>query len=186
MFYWRTSRSALLPSSGEITHKNNDCILHCCTMCSGKSLPTFRKCLLPQSSWRWVTSRDKLLLIAMMMAAGSTSETSVNFYQITWWKNPEDSHLHTCCFVRTSKHQFSLRISKRYSWRIRYYHYVIYCPRFRMTLDTKLGLENNLTNNICCDKLCYADTMVTRLVNCLDTSMNTSETHDSFKTCTQT
>jgi hypothetical protein len=30
-----------------------------------------------------------------MMEAGSTSETSVNFYKTTWRKIPEDSHLHT-------------------------------------------------------------------------------------------
>jgi hypothetical protein len=34
--------------------------------------------------------------IALMMAAGSTSETSVNFYQTTQHYNPEDSHLHSC------------------------------------------------------------------------------------------
>jgi hypothetical protein len=30
-----------------------------------------------------------------MMEAASTSETSVNFYQTTRSKNPEDSHIHT-------------------------------------------------------------------------------------------
>jgi hypothetical protein len=34
------------------------------------------------------------LLIALMMEAASTLETSVN-YQTTWRYNPEDSHLHT-------------------------------------------------------------------------------------------
>jgi hypothetical protein len=29
-----------------------------------------------------------------MMEATSTSETLVNFYQITWNNNPEDNHLH--------------------------------------------------------------------------------------------
>jgi hypothetical protein len=29
-----------------------------------------------------------------MMEAASTSEMSVNFYETTWRKNPEDSHLH--------------------------------------------------------------------------------------------
>jgi hypothetical protein len=33
-------------------------------------------------------------LIAVMMEATSTSETSVNFYQTTRRNNPEDSHLH--------------------------------------------------------------------------------------------
>jgi hypothetical protein len=32
--------------------------------------------------------------MALMMKAASTSETSVSFYQTTWRKNPEDSHLH--------------------------------------------------------------------------------------------
>jgi hypothetical protein len=36
-------------------------------------------------------------LIALMMEAASTYETSVNFYQSTWCNNPEDSHLHVCC-----------------------------------------------------------------------------------------
>jgi hypothetical protein len=36
-----------------------------------------------------------LAAIALMMKAASTSETSVNFYQITRRNNPEDSHLHT-------------------------------------------------------------------------------------------
>jgi hypothetical protein len=34
-------------------------------------------------------------IIAIMMEAASTSETSVNFYQTTQRYNPEDSHLHT-------------------------------------------------------------------------------------------
>jgi hypothetical protein len=34
-------------------------------------------------------------LIALMMEAVSTSETSVNFYKTTQRKIPEDSHLHT-------------------------------------------------------------------------------------------
>jgi hypothetical protein len=32
---------------------------------------------------------------ALMMEAASTSETSVNFYQISRRSNPEHSHLHT-------------------------------------------------------------------------------------------
>jgi hypothetical protein len=32
-----------------------------------------------------------------MVEAASTSETLVNFYQITRRNNLEDSHLHTCC-----------------------------------------------------------------------------------------
>jgi hypothetical protein len=33
-------------------------------------------------------------IIALMMEAASTSETSVNFYQTLRRNNPEDSHLH--------------------------------------------------------------------------------------------
>jgi hypothetical protein len=32
------------------------------------------------------------VMSAQMMDTGSTSETSVNFYQTTWHYNPEDSH----------------------------------------------------------------------------------------------
>jgi hypothetical protein len=36
------------------------------------------------------------IIVMIMMEAASTSETSANFYQITWSNNnPEDSHLHT-------------------------------------------------------------------------------------------
>jgi hypothetical protein len=34
------------------------------------------------------------VMITLMMAVASTSETSVNFYQTIWHNNPEDSHLH--------------------------------------------------------------------------------------------
>jgi hypothetical protein len=34
-------------------------------------------------------------IIALMMEAESTSETSVNFYKTTRRNNPEDNHLHT-------------------------------------------------------------------------------------------
>jgi hypothetical protein len=38
--------------------------------------------------------------IALMMEAASTFETWVNFYQITWRSNPENSHLQqSTCFV---------------------------------------------------------------------------------------
>jgi hypothetical protein len=36
-----------------------------------------------------------LYIIALMMEAASTSETSVNFYQTTQRYNPEGSHFHT-------------------------------------------------------------------------------------------
>jgi hypothetical protein len=35
------------------------------------------------------------MMIALIMEAGSTSETLVNVYQTTRRYNPEDSHLHT-------------------------------------------------------------------------------------------
>jgi hypothetical protein len=35
-------------------------------------------------------------IIRAMMEAGSTSETSANFYQTTQSYNREDSHLHAC------------------------------------------------------------------------------------------
>jgi hypothetical protein len=34
-------------------------------------------------------------IMALIMEAARTSETSVNFYQTTQRYNPEDSHLHT-------------------------------------------------------------------------------------------
>jgi hypothetical protein len=41
------------------------------------------------------TDSSRGLLIALKMESGSTSETSVNFYQTTRRINPEDSRLHT-------------------------------------------------------------------------------------------
>jgi hypothetical protein len=38
-----------------------------------------------------------MAIIALMMEATSTSETSVNFYQTTRRNIAEDSHLHTRC-----------------------------------------------------------------------------------------
>jgi hypothetical protein len=51
----------------------DDCLLGCCAAWSGRSLPTFQRCLLPPSSG----------LIALMMEVVSTSETLVDFYQTT-------------------------------------------------------------------------------------------------------
>jgi hypothetical protein len=42
------------------------------------------------------SNQDKILLIALMMEAASTSETSVSFYQTIRRNNPEDSLLHDC------------------------------------------------------------------------------------------
>jgi hypothetical protein len=40
-----------------------------------------------------------------LMKKASTSETSVNFYQITQRNNPEDSHLHTHRHENLKSHQ---------------------------------------------------------------------------------
>jgi hypothetical protein len=53
------------------------------------------------------------LLIALMMEAASTSETSVNFYQITRHNNPEDSHLHTRRRENLKSHKVLRRIFGR-------------------------------------------------------------------------
>jgi hypothetical protein len=48
--------------------------------------------------------RARGLLIALMIEAVSTSETSVNFYQTTRRDNPEDSHLHACSSENLKSH----------------------------------------------------------------------------------
>jgi hypothetical protein len=40
----------------------------------------------------WVIA-PSIVVIALIMEAASTSETSANFYQATQCNNPEDSHL---------------------------------------------------------------------------------------------
>jgi hypothetical protein len=41
--------------SGSHGGEYEDCCLLCCSVVqSGKNLPTFQRCLLPQSSWRWM------------------------------------------------------------------------------------------------------------------------------------
>jgi hypothetical protein len=49
----------------------------------------------------WDTTPCRLVeiyqLIALIMEAVGTSETSVNLYQTTWRGIPEDSHLHCRC-----------------------------------------------------------------------------------------
>jgi hypothetical protein len=48
----------------------------------------------------WVVAPCNLVEVyCLMMKAASTSETSVNFYQITWHNNPEVSHLHNNPFL---------------------------------------------------------------------------------------
>jgi hypothetical protein len=42
----------------------------------------------------WDDAPCSLIVIALMMEAGGTSETSVNFYETTWCNIPEGSHLH--------------------------------------------------------------------------------------------
>jgi hypothetical protein len=42
----------------------------------------------------WDVALCSLAMIALMMEAASTSETSVNFYQTTRRNIPEDNHLH--------------------------------------------------------------------------------------------
>jgi hypothetical protein len=48
------------------------------------------------------------LVIALMMEAASTSETSVNFCQTTRRNNPEDSHLHTRRRENLKFHRYKL------------------------------------------------------------------------------
>jgi hypothetical protein len=43
--------------------------------------------------------------ISLMIEAGNTSETSVNFYQNTQRNNPEDSHLHTRLLENLKSHK---------------------------------------------------------------------------------
>jgi hypothetical protein len=63
--------------------------------------------------WRWLSSgvamsnRVTWVVIALMMGAASTSETSVNSYQTTRHSNPEDSHLHTRRRENLESHEFN-------------------------------------------------------------------------------
>jgi hypothetical protein len=43
-------------------------------------------------------------MIAMMMEAVGTSETSVNLYETTWRNIPEGYHLHTVCRETMKSH----------------------------------------------------------------------------------
>jgi hypothetical protein len=53
------------------------------------------------------------IIRAMMMEAASTSEMLVNFYQTTWYFNPEDSHLHTCRHENLKSHNIKLLFNDR-------------------------------------------------------------------------
>jgi hypothetical protein len=67
----------------------DDGLLGNCAVWSGRSLPTFQRCLLLPSSGRL------FIAIFLMMEAVSISETSVNFCLIKQRNFPELGHLHT-------------------------------------------------------------------------------------------
>jgi hypothetical protein len=67
-FTWETSGFKIL----NLNRTEDGCLLGCCAVLSGRTLPTFHRCLLPPSS-RWRV---------------------LNFYQTTRRNDPEDSHLH--------------------------------------------------------------------------------------------
>jgi hypothetical protein len=46
----------------------------------------------------FVTSQVFTAVIALMKEAANFSEISAEFYQTTWRKHSEDSHLHSGCF----------------------------------------------------------------------------------------
>jgi hypothetical protein len=52
-------------------------------------------------------------VMMMMTEAASTSKTLVNFYQSTWHKNLENSHLHTRRRENLKYHHFISRDMKR-------------------------------------------------------------------------
>jgi hypothetical protein len=73
------------------------CLLGCSAVWTGIKLPVFQRFLLPPSSGRWY-------LIALMMEAVRTSETSVNSCQSARCCSPEDSRIQTSKdSVRTAK-----------------------------------------------------------------------------------
>jgi hypothetical protein len=79
LFFGETSSS----HGGEY---EDDCLLGCCAVQSGRNLPKF------QRFWCLHHQGDDAL-IALTMEAVSISETSVNLYQTTLRNIPEDSHL---------------------------------------------------------------------------------------------
>jgi hypothetical protein len=78
--YWTFTSCWTQTPPSQLFPYEDDYLLGCCAMYSGISLPTFQRCML-----RWV-------LIALMMEAGNTSETSVCFYQTTRRNNPKGGH----------------------------------------------------------------------------------------------
>jgi hypothetical protein len=55
-----------------------------------------------------------MAIIALMMEAACTSETSINFYQTFWCNNPEDSHRHTRCCENLKSHSGKKFASKAF------------------------------------------------------------------------
>jgi hypothetical protein len=47
-------------------------------------------------------------VVALVMEAAGTSETSVNFYQTARRNNPEDSHLRTRCRENLKSHEMNV------------------------------------------------------------------------------
>jgi hypothetical protein len=65
----------------------DDCFTGRCVVLSGRSVPTFQRCLLP------FTIRA-MMTMALITEAIGTSETSVSFYETTCSNISEDKHLH--------------------------------------------------------------------------------------------
>jgi hypothetical protein len=61
-------------------------------------------------------------LVALMMEAASTSETSVNFYQTTRCNTPEDSHLHTRSHEKLKSHQLQEMFEVQHARNVRKGH----------------------------------------------------------------
>jgi hypothetical protein len=69
-------------------------------------------------------------MMALIMEAASTSETSVNFYQTTWLNNPEDSHFHTHCHENLNVHYHIFDQNQSHS-------FFIHVPLFYYFLDSQ-------------------------------------------------
>jgi hypothetical protein len=75
-------------------------------------------------------------IIRAMMKAGSTSETSVNFYQITRLNNPEDSHLHRSVTTAKSCFECAMGTGKRPLWSV-----VLITPQFNPVNGSVCSLQ---------------------------------------------